>query len=274
MLDDVAILLEWLNANGITDFFNDVPFNRVEEKIKIIDNTNLGKKSFDEIIKNLSEKQNNMELTYIDKIDFIQKSRNLCNNLNSINLMEDAIENFEGFNNIKNTATNTIFYSGNCNSNILIINDFPTENDDISGKIFSGESEELIIKMLKSIDIEYNNCCLVNSFFWRLAGNRIPIKEEFDLCKPFVEKFISLIEPKLIIFVGNYAISNLTNVFNTIAKTRGKFFEYTNEYLYSNLNATSIFGPNFLIKNQNKKRDTWNDLLMIKDFLNEHNCIC
>lgn len=268
MVDDLAILLEWLNANGITDFFNEIPFNKVEKETKIITNNNFSRRSFDEIVEDLAEKQENIELTYIDKIDHIQKSRNLCNTLNSISSIENAIDNFEGFKSIKNTATNTIFFSGNHKSNILIINDFPTENDDISGKIFSEDSEELMIKMLKAIDINYNDCCFINSFFWRLAGNRIPIKEEFDLCKPFVEKFISLIDPKLIIFTGNYAISNLTNIFNTIVKTRGKFFEYTNEYLYKNLDATSIFGPNFLLKNQNKKRDTWNDLLLIKEFLN------
>ena len=47
-------------------------------------------------------------------------------------------------------------------------------------------------------------------------------------------------------------------------------FDYINKYMYQNTNATSLFGPNFLVKNQSKKREAWNDLLMIKDFLNSN----
>ena len=264
MIEDVAVLLEWLNANGITEFFNEVPF--LESNDDIIETNK--KKNFDETIKQLVTKQSNIDVTHIYKLDYVQKSKNVCDNLNSIESILKTIQNFDGFTNIKNTATSTIFYQGNLKSDILIINDFPNEKDDISGKVFSDDVEELMTKMLKAIDINYNDCCFVNSFFWRLAGNRIPIKEEFELCKPFVEKFISFLEPKLVIFTGNYSLSNLTNYLNTVVKTHGKFFDYTNEYMYKNISATSIFGPNFLIKNQSKKRETWNDLLMIKEFLN------
>ena len=266
MTEDVAILLEWLNANGITEFFNESPFLENNEN-EIIETTK--KKNFDETIRCLLSKQNKTNITHIDKLDYIQKSKNICDNLNSIESILSAIQNFDGFTSIKNTATNTIFYQGSLESNILIVNDFPNEKDDISGKIFSDDVEELMTKMLKSIEIDYNNCCFINSFFWRLAGNRIPIREEFELCKPFIEKFISLLNPKLIIFTGNYSLSSLTNYLNTIVKTHGKFFDYTNEYMYKNVEATSLFGPNFLIKNQTKKRDAWNDLLMIKEFLNK-----
>ena len=244
MVEDVAVLLEWLNANGITEFFNEVPF--LESSDDIIDVNK--KKNFDETIKQLMVKQNSINVTYIDKLDYVQKSKNICDGLNSIESILATIQNFDGFTSIKNTATSTIFYQGNLKSDVLIVNDFPNEKDDISGKVFSDDVEELMTKMLKAIDINYSDCCFVN--------------------KPFVEKFISFLEPKLVIFTGNYSLSNLTNYLNTVVKTHGKFFDYTNEYMYKNISATSIFGPNFLIKNQSKKRETWNDLLMIKEFLN------
>lgn len=263
MTEDVVVLLEWLNANGIMEFFNEKPFLNENDIIEITK-----KRNFDETLRCLVNKQTTISnITHIDKLDYIQKSKNLCDKLNSIDSILSTIQNFDGFTNIKNTATNTIVYQGNLDSELLIINDFPNENDDISGKIFSDDVEELMIKMLKSIEIDYNNCCFINSFFWRLAGNRVPIKEEFELCKPFVEKFISLLNPKLIVFTGNYSLSNLTNYSNTIIRTHGKFFSYSNEYIYNDIDATSLFSPNFLIKNQTKKRDAWNDLLAIKDFL-------
>lgn len=265
MTEDVAVLLEWLNANGITEFFNESPFS---ENNDIIETDK--KKNFDETIKCLLKKQNDVAITHIDKLDYVQKSKTLCDSLNSVESIVSTIQSFDGFTNIKNTATNTIFYQGNLDSSVLIVNDFPNEKDDISGRIFSDDIEELMAKMLKAIEIDYTNCCFVNSFFWRLAGNRVPIKEEFELCKPFVEKFISLLNPKLIIFTGNYSLSNLTNYLNTIVKTHGKFFDYTNEYMYKNVDATSLFGPGFLIKNQAKKRDAWNDLQMIKEFLDNN----
>lgn len=256
MQEDLKILLEWFIANGITELFN-----------VNIENTNYygnnEKRDLNSCVKALAKQQDEIKnLNIINNT----KSRDLADKLNNIEDIVFNILNIDLYNNFRKTANNTLIIGGNRKSEILIINDLPDSEDDINGDIFSGESGILLKNMMKSINLE--EYCLLNTFFWRLPGNRNPIKEELNNCKPFVEKIISILKPKLIIFMGNYAVSTLFEENKNLLNIRGKFFDYTNCYLQDNIKITGVYGPNFLIKNRNKKRDAWNDLLKIKEFLN------
>lgn len=268
MNNELIILLEWFRANGIVEFFNNDLTNYCTEQNlnkEIISATT--NKNFENVVETLVKKQNNIQQNS-SLIELIYNIQNICDNINNIEDLNNFLYNYEDLNIIKKLSNNTIFYNGSIKSDILIINDFPTENDDTEGNVFSGEANILMDKMLKAIELSNENCCFLNSFFWRLAGNRIPIKEEFDLCKPFIEKFIALMKPKLIIFMGNYSLNNLTTINNSLIKTRGQFFDYTNTYLLNKIRAIATFGPNFLIKNIIKKKEVWEDLLNIKAFIN------
>lgn len=273
MSENLIILLEWFRANGINDFFNSNINNTLEEK-KSNEIINIKKSSgnFENSINLLVEKQKSIKQASILPNDYFNEIKNICDSLQDIEDIRNIVENFNGYNNIKKLANNTIIYDGNTKSNLLIINDFPNEIDDEEGKVFSGQSGEMMEKMLKAINLSGNDCCFLNSFFWRLAGNRIPIKEEFLLCKPVIEKFIYLMQPKLIVFMGNYSLNNLTNINNSLLKARGQFFEYSNSYLYNPINSIATFGPTFLQNNVSKKKDTWQDLLNIQKVLENNLC--
>lgn len=270
MSDDLVILLEWLNANGISEFFNESPVVVCDETQNSIIEVS-EKKNFDQVIEQFAEKTIKNKTTTLNQLDFIDEAKTICDNINSIDTFFKNLDCFEGFLKMKKLSTNTIFYEGNINSRILFINDIPNEIDDLEGKVFSGQAGELMQNMLKAVDLNYKECCFINTFFWRLAGNRIPIKEEINLCKPFVERFISIIKPELIVFTGNYGIGTFTNLDSTILRSRGKFFDYSNSYLYENIKAIVMFNPNFLLKNPSRKKEAWNDLLVIKSFLSSAN---
>ena len=173
MSENLVILLEWFRANGINDFFNSNINNFCEEtQTKEIINIKKSSINFETSINILAEKQKN-----ILPNDYFNEIKNICDSLQNIEDIMNIIENFNGYNSIKKLANNTIIYEGNTSSELLIINDFPNEIDDAEGKVFSGQSAEMIEKMLKAINLSTNDCCFLNSFFWRLAGNRIPIKE-------------------------------------------------------------------------------------------------
>ncbi len=264
MQEDLKILLEWFIANGITDlFYNDIEENNFDFQYKfekpVVDKRNTGL-----VVRALARQQEEIkELNFVHST----KSRDLADKINNI---EDILKNIlelDIYKNFIKTASSTVILNGNTKANILIINDLPNDEDDINGDIFSGKTGILLKNMMKAINLEENDYCLLNSFFWRLPGNRNPIKEELNLCKPFVEKIIAIIKPKLIIFMGSYAISSIFEENKTLISLHGKFFDYTNCYLQGNIKVTGVYGPNFLMKNQAKKRDAWNDLLKIKDFL-------
>lgn len=265
MQEEVKILLDWFLANGITELFSDTIKDSGTE---IPDKVNLDKSNMNSFIKEFAKRQNE-----IKEMNIVNNSqiRDLADKMNKLDDILNIIANTEVYKSFRKTATSTVIINGNTESNILIINDLPNDEDDINGNIFSGESGELLKKMMGAIEIDEEKYCLLNSFFWRLPGNRNPIKEEMNLCKPFVEKIISIIKPKLVIFMGSYAISSIFEENKTILSLHGKFFDYTNCYLQNDIKITGVYSPHFLKKNPSKKRDAWNDLKKIKEFLESLN---
>lgn len=261
MQEDLVVLLEWLNANGISDIFNE---EIGKNNINTIEETT--PKTLNNFVKALAEQQKEVRNLnpFFNRINEVKK---YADQLNSINDIVKFINSSDIYDSFKKSASNTIIINGNVNSKILIINDLPNDIDDENGFIFSGDCDVLLKNMMKSINLEPNNYCIINSFFWRLAGGRNPIKEELEICKPLVEKIISIINPKLIIFTGNYSISTLFENNKNLISVRGKFLDYTNCYMHNNIKITATYGPNFLLKNKNKKGDVWSDLLSVVDFL-------
>lgn len=264
MQEDLIVLLEWLNANGINDIFNDnVCINDVEE----VDTEKKEVRNLNTFVKALAQQQK--EITHLNPIfGQISEIKSFADKLNNIDDITKFINSSNIYNNFKESATNTIIFNGNINSKILIINDLPNSDNDVSGNVFDGENSILLENMMKSINLTKDDYCLLNSFFWRLPGDRSPIKEELEVCKPFIEKIISIMKPSLIIFTGNYSLSTIFKNNTNLISVRGKILDYTNCYLQDNIKITAIYSPTFLIKNKIKKRDTWQDLLKIKNFLN------
>lgn len=241
MQEDLVILLEWLNANGIDDLFS----NEIETK--------------KDIMEALAEKQDELATSSFNKFNEI---KNQIDNINSLDSLLDFVKTSSFYDKFRKLSNNSLVVDGNLTSKILIINDIPNDQDDISGKIFSGNDGVLLRNMFASVNID--NYCLMNTFFWRLPGNRNPIKEELEICKPVVEKAISLIEPKLIILTGNYSTSILIENNKTLSHIKNKIVDYTNCYITKNIKVTGIYNPNFIIKNVSKKKEIWETLLKIR----------
>lgn len=254
MQEDLTILLEWLNANGISEFFENEIRPCVPEINKQSD------KSLSGVANALVKQQNE-----IKRLNFMygnyKEIRNSADNINSIDKLIEAINNLENYSNFRKAANNTVIIDGNTISKILIINDFPNDEDDVSGHIFSGSNGKLLAKIFESIRIKLSDLCFINLFFWRLPGNRMPIVEELEICKPFVEKLISLVNPELLVFCGNYGVSTLLETNKTISNIRGKILNYSNCYMYHDIKSIAIFGPHLILKNKLKKKDLWEDLL-------------
>ena len=246
MQEDLIILLEWLSANGIDEIFD----NKIEED-----------KPSKNLMEALAEQQKNINTTsnnpsIRDYVDHIGTIDDLCS----------FIKNNNTYNNFRKVSSNSVIFGGDSSADIIIVNDIPNDADDIHGEIFSENDGILLKNMMKSIDI--NKYFLLNSFFWRLPGNRSPIKNELDLCKPIIEKIIFLIKPKLIILTGNYSAYTFLGEGKNILSVRGKLLEYSNCYIKNPIPLTGIYNPNFVIKNGTKKQDLWHNLLNIKNILN------
>ncbi len=183
--------------------------------------------------------------------------------------LKEQLLSFNGCN-LKNFARTTVFGDGNANARIMFIGEAPGASEDAAGIPFCGESGKLLDKMLACIGLlRQENFYITNTVFWRPPANRQPTQEEIDICRPFVEKHIALIMPKLIILVGSTAATGLLGKHAGITKIRQEYYNYTNQYLTSPIPVTAIFHPAYLLRQPTQKKTAWHDLLKIQQFINE-----
>lgn len=230
--------------------------------------------NFNSIYQNLANKYKNEQDICLnnENINSIEcsiiKARELANSAKTVDELRRFIENFDGHLDIKKLATNTVFGEGNQKANILILGEAPGNNEDIEGRPFCGQSGQLLDNMFKSIGIPRSELYITNTLFWRPPGNRTPTEEEVSICRPFVEKHIALINPKIIVFMGSVAMKALIDTPLTITKARRQTFDYSNEYLDGKIiKCTPMFHPSYLLRQSSKKKDAWGDLLYVKGLI-------
>lgn len=196
-------------------------------------------------------------------------ARDLADNTKSLDELRIIVENFDGCD-LKNFANKTVFSEGPSDAKILLIGEAPGASEDEQGVPFCGESGVMLDKMIESIGLSRTrNAYITNTIFWRPPANRRPTPDEIETCKPFVEKHIALLSPELIILVGGTATTSLLGKKQNISDIRENYYAYSNQYLEKPILTTSLFHPAFLLRQPYKKKDTWFDLLKIRDLLQE-----
>ncbi len=188
-----------------------------------------------------------------------------CTNLEELN---QAILSFEGCS-LKNTASNTVFSDGNRSSQIMVIGEAPGDLEDKIGKPFISEDEGLLLdKMFAAIDLSREkDFYITNVIPWRPPGNRKPTDSECAMCLPFLKRHIELFNPKLIITIGGVSASYLLNEKAGITKLRGSWKEYEVNDQSNKIPLMPLLHPAYLIKHPHYKKQTWHDLLNIKERL-------
>jgi DNA polymerase len=190
-----------------------------------------------------------------------------CKNLAEL---RDAVSQFHGLS-IRKMAQNTVFADGCETAQIMVIGEAPGADEDRMGIPFCGASGQLLDQMLSCIGLfRAKNFYITNTIFWRPPGNRKPTPQELALCKPFVEKHIALIQPKLIILVGATAVTSVLESQKHISSVRGTYSEYTNTYMNSTIQTTALFHPSYLLRSPGQKKTAWQDLLSIDAYLTKH----
>ena len=249
-------VLRWYEAIGIDDVIRD---NLIREPINpnlVVQNNDIKKKKLEKLTT-----PNNMVITNQSL------SRIMADNAKNLDDLKQSVMNFENCQ-LKHIAKNTVFSDGTINAPIMLIGEAPGQSEDEQGIPFCGASGKLLDEILKSIGIfRTQNAYITNCIFWRPPANRRPTEEEIEICRPFVEKHIALIKPKLLILVGSTAVCALLGKEYQISKIRKEYFQYINIYLNQSITTTALFHPAYLLRQPMQKRDTWYDLLKIKKFI-------
>lgn len=195
----------------------------------------------------------------------IGEARALADAAADLPALEAAVRSFTGCA-LKKTATNTVFAQGVAESRVMFIGEAPGAEEDRQGVPFCGPSGQLLDLMLSFIGLNRaENFYITNTLFWRPPGNRQPTTEELEICKPFVEKHIALVKPKVLVLVGGTATKSVLNDTRGITRIRGQLFAYTNDYLNGeSIPVHVIYHPSYLLRQPLAKKQCWGDLLALK----------
>lgn len=205
--------------------------------------------------------------SFVSMNEAIGEARTLADAATTLEELYTAIRNFNGCT-LKKTAQNTVIFEGVATSRLMFIGEAPGADEDKSGVPFCGASGQLLDKILGFAGLSRKeNFYISNTLFWRPPGNRQPTAEELEICRPFVEKHIALINPHTLVLVGGTATKALLNNNVGITRLRGQVFSYKNIYMEKDVPVHVIYHPSYLLRQPSAKKQAWADVLQLKQAL-------
>ena len=160
--------------------------------------------------------------------------------------------------------TNLVFGVGNPQAEILFVGEGPGEQEDLRGEPFVGKAGILLDKMLACIGLSRKeNAYIANIVKCRPPHNRDPLPEERVACLPFLREQTRLIRPKIIVCLGKVAATTLIDPNFSIMRSHGVWYERKGFWMMA------TFHPAALLRNENLKRDAYQDLLRIREKYDE-----
>lgn len=151
----------------------------------------------------------------------------------------------------------------------MLVGEAPGEDEDRQGKPFVGRSGQLLDRMLAAIGLDRSTVYITNVLPWRPPGNRSPTPAEIAVCLPFVERHIELVDPALLVLVGGVAAKTLLGTQEGIVRLRGRWLLHSSPGLSRPLPTLATYHPAYLLRSPAHKRDSWRDLLTVKNKLND-----
>lgn len=167
------------------------------------------------------------------------------------------------------TRRNAVPGEGSYHSPVMFVGEAPGEVEDLYGKPFIGKAGQLFTKILQSVKIQREDVFITNVVKCRPPGNRNPSKSEVEICIPYLESQIALVNPKIIVTLGNIPTRFLLNSGEGISKVRGQWFDWI-----GGIKIFPMFHPSYLLRNEDTapgspKELTWRDIKELKNVLNE-----
>jgi len=153
----------------------------------------------------------------------------------------------------------------------MIIGEGPGQKEDELGKPFVGDAGNLLNKMLKAIKIERQKIYITNVVNYRPPNNRKPEHSEINRYSEYLKEHIAIIDPKILILMGNTAMEAVLGSNKKISKERGQWKEVI--IGKKNYKAIVTFHPAYLLRKPDQKKFSWKDLKVIRKEIDDQNII-
>lgn len=153
---------------------------------------------------------------------------------------------------------------GNFNAELMFVGEAPGADEDRLGEPFVGRAGQLLTDIIeKGLEIPRKDVFIGNINRCRPPGNRAPEPDESVVCKPFLLREIAVVRPKVIVVLGATAAQNLLETKVPISKLRGRFHDHFG------VKVMPTFHPAYLLRDPHKKREVWEDMKLVKQYLKQ-----
>lgn len=184
----------------------------------------------------------------------LQERLSACNTLEDLRkLCEQAEElktDLEG--------TNLVFGVGDPHADLMIVGEAPGQNEDEQGEPFVGQAGQLLDKIMDAVNFKREDIYIANILKHRPPQNRDPKPEERERSLPFLIRQIEIIDPKIILCVGRVSATTLLQEDATLKSMRNQFHSFHGRELMV------TYHPAALLRNQQWKRPTWEDVKLLR----------
>jgi len=162
---------------------------------------------------------------------------------------------------------NTVFGVGHERAHWMVVGEAPGQQEDLQGEPFVGQAGKLLDSMLRSIGLTRDEAgperqvFIANTLKCRPPGNRNPEPEELAQCEPYLNRQIALVQPRIILAMGRFAVQSLLRSSEPIGRLRGRVHEYQGVPLIV------TYHPAYLLRNLVDKARAWEDLCLAMETL-------
>ena len=157
--------------------------------------------------------------------------------------------------------TNIVFGQGNAQAELMFVGEAPGREEDEQALAFVGRAGQLLTKIIEAIGKKREDVWICNVLKCRPPNNRNPEPDEVAACRPFLDEQIRLISPRVIVTLGTFAAQALLETDEPIGRMRGRWGTARG------VRVMPTFHPAFLLRSPERKKDVWEDLKLVRDYL-------
>lgn len=165
---------------------------------------------------------------------------------------------------LASTRTQTVFSDGTPEAEICFVGEAPGADEDAQGVPFVGKAGQLLTKIIEACKLRREEVYICNTLKCRPPGNRNPTPDEIEHCRPFLERQLALVRPKIMVALGKFAAAHLLQEKPEkvpIMKLRGQIREYCGIPFMITLH------PAYLLRNPSAKKEVWEDMKEVMRFI-------
>ena len=156
------------------------------------------------------------------------------------------------------TRKNFVFGSGNPEAEVMFVGEAPGADEDSQGLPFVGAAGQLLTKIIESTKTwKRGDVFICNVLKCRPPGNRTPLPEEVEACRPYLEEQIRIIKPKFIMALGASAAQALLKTKDSVGKLRNQWHDF------QGISLRVTYHPAALLRFEGYKKDVWEDMKVL-----------